>query len=72
MVGSFAGRELVLDEEVEAKIAEILRGFARRFSFDPEALREANRKQAMVPEGAIALDPAGTAPGLVVPAEGPR
>ncbi len=29
---------------------------------------EANRKQAMVPEGAIALDPVGTAPGLVVPA----
>ncbi len=28
----------------------------------------ANRKQAMVPEGAIALDPVGTAPGLVVPA----
>ena len=29
---------------------------------------EANRKQAMVPEGAMALDPVGTAPGLVVPA----
>jgi nicotinamide-nucleotide amidase len=29
----------------------------------------ANRKQAMVPEGAIAIDPVGTAPGLVVPAE---
>ena len=29
---------------------------------------EANRKQAMVPEGATALDPVGTAPGLVVPA----
>jgi nicotinamide-nucleotide amidase len=69
VVGSFAGRELVLDEEVEEKIAEILRGFARRFKFDPEAVREANRKQAMVPAGAIPLDPVGTAPGLVVPAE---
>jgi nicotinamide-nucleotide amidase len=29
---------------------------------------DANRKQAMVPEGAEALDPVGTAPGLVVPA----
>ena len=29
---------------------------------------EANRKQAMVPEGATPLDPVGTAPGLVVPA----
>jgi competence/damage-inducible protein CinA-like protein len=68
VVARFAGRELVLDEEVEAKIAEILRGFARRFDFDEEAVMEANRKQAMVPEGAIALDPVGTAPGLVVPA----
>ena len=70
VVARFAGRELVLDEEVEAKIAEILRGFARRFSFDEEAVHEANRKQAMVPEGATALDPVGTAPGLVVPADG--
>ena len=68
VVARFAGRELVLDEEVEEKIAEILRDFARRFSFDEEAVREANRKQAMVPEGATALDPVGTAPGLVVPA----
>jgi nicotinamide-nucleotide amidase len=71
VVGKFAGRPMVLDEEVEEKIAEILRGFARRagvMRFDPEALREANRKQAIVPEGSIALDPIGTAPGLVVPA----
>ena len=70
VVARFAGRELVLDEETEGKIAEILRGFARRFNFDEEAVREANRKQAMIPEGAIALDPVGTAPGLVVPANG--
>ncbi len=70
VVASFAGRELVLDEEVEEKIAEILRGFARRFNFDEEAVREANRKQAMVPKGSIPLDPVGTAPGLVVPADG--
>ena len=30
------------------------------------ALEAANRKQAMVPRGAIALAPVGTAPGLVV------
>ena len=68
VVARFAGRELVLDEEMEGKIAAILRGFARRFSFDEEAMRTANRKQAMVPKGATALDPVGTAPGLVVPA----
>jgi len=70
VVARFAGRELVLDEAVEKKIEAILRGFARRFKFDPEAVREANRKQAMVPEGSIALDPVGTAPGLVVPFDG--
>ena len=70
VVGSFAGREMVLDETMEEKIAGILRGFARSFNFDPEAVREANRKQAVVPEGSIPLDPIGTAPGLVVPADG--
>ncbi len=71
VVARFAGRGLVLDEAMEAKIAAILRGFARRFDFDEEAVMEANRKQAMVPEGATTLDPVGTAPGLVVPAGGP-
>ena len=69
VVARFAGVERVLDEEMEEKIAAILRNFARRFSFDEEAVREANRKQALVPEGAIPLDPVGTAPGLIVPAE---
>jgi nicotinamide-nucleotide amidase len=70
VVARFAGRRMVLDEEMEAKIAAILSRFAGRFQLDEDALREANRKQAMVPEGAIPLDPVGTAPGLVVPAEG--
>jgi nicotinamide-nucleotide amidase len=68
VVARFAGREMVLDEAMEERIAEILREFARRAGFDVEALREANRKQAMVPAGATPLDPIGTAPGLVVPA----
>jgi nicotinamide-nucleotide amidase len=68
VVARFAGRDLVLDEEMEEKIASILRKFARRMNFEPDALREANRKQAMVPDGAAPLDPVGTAPGLVVPA----
>jgi nicotinamide-nucleotide amidase len=68
VVARFAGRDLALDEEMLEKIAEILRGFARRFRLDGAAMLEANRKQAMVPEGAVALDPVGTAPGLVVPA----
>lgn len=69
VVGTFAGRPLELDEDMEGKIAEIIASFARRMKFDPEALREANRKQAMIPRGASAIDPAGTAPGLVVPVD---
>ena len=69
VVGRFAGRKLILDEEMEQRIADILAEFAKRMNFDPEALREANRKQAMVPEGATAINPAGTAPGLVVPVD---
>jgi nicotinamide-nucleotide amidase len=69
VVARFAGRELVLDEGMEERIAAILAGFARRLRLDPAALRVANRKQAMVPEGAATIDPAGTAPGLVVPVE---
>jgi competence/damage-inducible protein CinA-like protein len=70
VVGRFAGRELFLDEEMERTIERIIARYARRLRFDPEAVREANRKQAMIPEGATAIDPAGTAPGLVVPADG--
>src|SRR5688572_24803670 len=66
VVARFAGVELELDQGMEEKIAAIIAGFARRMRFDPEALRVANRKQAMIPKGAEAIDPAGTAPGLVV------
>jgi nicotinamide-nucleotide amidase len=69
IVARFAGVELELDQGMEAKIAAIIAGFARRMRFDPEALRIANRKQAMIPKGAKAIDPAGTAPGLVVSVE---
>ena len=69
IVARFAAVPLVLDQATEEKIAEILRGFARRFKFDEEAVREANRKQAMIPKGSLPLDPVGTAPGLVVSVE---
>jgi nicotinamide-nucleotide amidase len=60
----------VLDERLEERIGEIIARFSRRWRLDPDALKIANRKQAMVPEGAVPLDPVGTAPGLVVPADG--
>ena len=68
MVARFAGRELVLDDELEDKIAAILKPLMARFShWDFDAVRAANRKQALVPEGSFIIDPVGTAPGVVVP-----
>ena len=72
VVAKFCGRELVLDEPLEERIAEILRSFMGRFpGADFDAVRAANRKQALVPMGDSAdgveiLDPVGTAPGVVV------
>ncbi len=63
VVGRFAGRPLELDEEMEQKIAAIIAGFARRMNFDPDALREANRKQAMVPQGRHGNRPGRHRPG---------
>jgi nicotinamide-nucleotide amidase len=58
----------VLDEELEEKIACILKPLMARFShWDFDAVRSANRKQALVPEGSFVIDPVGTAPGVVVP-----
>jgi competence/damage-inducible protein CinA-like protein len=68
MVARFCERALVLDEELEEKIAGILKPLMARFShWDFDAVRAANRKQALVPEGCFVIDPVGTAPGVVVP-----
>ncbi|MEZ0050019.1 nicotinamide-nucleotide amidase [Mycobacterium sp. MAA66] len=70
VVAEFCGRELVLDDALEERIAEILRSFMGRFpDVDFDAVRAANRKQALVPkgpDGVEILDPVGTAPGVVV------
>jgi len=69
IVGRFSGRPLALDEDLERRIAKILESLLKRWpDLDLEAIRESNRKQAMVPDGATVLEPVGTAPGSVVPA----
>jgi competence/damage-inducible protein CinA-like protein len=70
VVAGFAGVELELDEAMEQQIAAILARFQHLAHFSPEGMRVANRKQATVPRGAEALDPVGTAPGLVVGVQG--
>ena len=70
-VAAFCGREVVLDAALEDTIADILKTMMSRSQswagVDFEAVMAANRKQAMVPEGAEILAPVGTAPGVVVP-----
>ncbi|ORW23853.1 competence/damage-inducible protein A [Mycolicibacter nonchromogenicus] len=70
-VARFCGRDVVLDDKLEARIAEILKPMMARYTGpgapDFATVRAANRKQAMVPAGATILDPVGTAPGVVVP-----
>ncbi|HMD56364.1 MAG TPA: competence/damage-inducible protein A [Solirubrobacteraceae bacterium] len=68
VVGAFQGREMVLDEALSERIAEIVRPLAIRWPhLDMDAILAANRKQATIPLGATVLEPVGTAPGLVVP-----
>ncbi len=67
VVARFCDRELVLDGALEVRIGEIVTGLMSKFpGVDLTAVREANRKQALVPAGAVILDPVGTAPGVVI------
>ncbi|MFA4927646.1 MAG: competence/damage-inducible protein A [Patulibacter sp.] len=67
-VAEFAGRPAALDEALEGRIWAILEPLSKRWKqISQEAIRSANRKQAMVPAGATVLEPVGTAPGLIVP-----
>jgi nicotinamide-nucleotide amidase len=66
IVTAFVGAELELDTAMQETIGRRVARWARRTGFAGPALDEATRKQAMVPRGAVALQPVGTAPGLVV------
>lgn len=68
VVADFQRRPVALDVPLEERIWKILEGVRSRWpDIDEEAIRAANRKQAMVPDGATVLEPVGTAPGLLVP-----
>jgi nicotinamide-nucleotide amidase len=70
VVARFQGRPPRLDEQLHARIGEIVARLttARGWRLDPAATAASVRKQALVPVGAAVLAPVGTAPGLVVPA----
>jgi len=68
VVARFQERAPAFDAALSERIAAIVAPMLARWpGLDPQAVLEANRKQAMVPEGATVLEPVGTAPGLVVP-----
>jgi nicotinamide-nucleotide amidase len=72
VVADFAGRPMEIDEALEGRIWTIIERLrsGRWHDVDEASLRAGNRKQALVPRGALVLEPIGTAPGLVVPVAG--
>lgn len=70
LVARVAGVPLHVDDELERRIGGISRAFAERLGRPYGDFAPGVAKQATVPEGAVIVGIAGTAPGLVVP--GPR
>lgn len=66
IVARVAGRELVLDEGLEAEIGSVSRRIADRLGRPYADFTAGVRKQATRPQGSISLGLAGTAPGLVL------
>jgi len=66
LVARVAGVELRLDEELHREIGSVSRRFAQRTGRPYADFEHGVRKQATVPEGAVNLGLAGTAPGLVL------
>jgi competence/damage-inducible protein CinA-like protein len=73
VVAEAQGRPTAVDPALEERIGAVVASLMARRGWraDPEATAAGVRKQARVPAGSTVLEPAGTAPGLVVPpAEG--
>jgi nicotinamide-nucleotide amidase len=70
LVARTAGVGLRLDEGLHEEIGTISRRFARHLGRPYVDFEAGVRKQAMIPEGAMALGLAGTAPGLVLESRG--
>jgi nicotinamide-nucleotide amidase len=68
MVARAAGRDVRIDESLEAEIGAVSRMVAERLRRPYSEFEAGVRKQATVPEGAVVLGLAGTAPGLVLEA----
>ncbi|WP_110205494.1 competence/damage-inducible protein A [Nocardioides daejeonensis] len=70
LVARHQGHSFQLDTALESRILAIVERLANARGWEvTPALAAGARKQAFVPAGAHVLEPTGTAPGLVVPAE---
>jgi nicotinamide-nucleotide amidase len=70
LVAKAAVVDLRVDDDLHREIGEISRRFAERLGRPYTDFEPGVRKQATLPEGAISLGLAGTAPGLVLEHEG--
>ena len=61
-----AGVSLRLDDDLHREIGDVSRRFAERAGRPYADFEHGVRKQATIPEGAVSLGLAGTAPGLVL------
>jgi len=66
LLARVTGRELRVDDELEGKIERVSRGVAERLRRPYADFEPGVRKQASVPDGAVSVGLAGTAPGLVL------
>ncbi|MGH3111684.1 MAG: competence/damage-inducible protein A, partial [Gaiellaceae bacterium] len=66
MVAHVAGRALTVDEGLEVEIEAVSRLVAERLGRPYTEFETGVRKQATLPDGAVSLGLAGTAPGLVL------
>jgi len=66
LVARVAGRSLRVDVTLESEIEQISRRFAERMRRPYADFAAGVRKQATLPEGALSLGIAGTAPGVVL------
>lgn len=66
LLARLTGRPLVVDPDLEREIEAVSRSFAKRLGRPYHDFTAGVRKQASVPEGAIVLGLAGTAPGILL------
>ncbi|HEY5478277.1 MAG TPA: competence/damage-inducible protein A [Gaiellaceae bacterium] len=70
LLAKAAGKQLVVDPRLEREIDLVGRRYARNVRSSYHGYEEGVRKQASIPEGALVLGLAGTAPGVALELDG--